>query len=373
MKIAFRADASLAIGTGHVMRCLTLADALQVRGAKCWFVCRPHEGHLAALIAQRGHQVLLLPALRSSTSSQPGVLSEDVSSHASWLGTDWQTDAHDSQQALEGLHVDWLVVDHYALDHRWEQMLRSHCQRLMVIDDLADRVHDADVLLDQNLGRTTDDYRGLLPTACHQWLGPQFALLRSEFASYRTLSLARRETPQLQHVLIAMGGVDKDNVTSRVLQTMAAMTLPSDLQVTVVMGPHAPWLTDVKAQAARMPYRTEVCVGVTDMARLMAQADWAIGAAGGTAWERCCLGLPSMVVVLANNQSAGAAALEKLGATLAVQEVSLLQSVWQDVMPTDLTSASPLFVEKMRRMSRAAAAVTDGLGCDRVVEQLMAK
>lgn len=363
--IAFRADASLQIGTGHVMRCLTLADALRERGASCSFVCRPHQGHLLALIAQRGHRALALPELKEGV--EPHLKG---TAHAHWLGTDWATDAQDTQQALSanisGGPVDWLVVDHYALDIHWEEALRPHAKRIMAIDDLADRPHSCDLLLDQNLGRKEADYGGLLKGKTTTLVGPHFALLRTEFAALRAQSLARRQSsPQLRCLLITMGGVDKDNATGQVLAALQSCSLPADLHVTVVMGPHAPWLAQVQAQAAQMPWPTEVLVGVDNMAQLMAESDLAFGAAGGTAWERCSLGVPSLVLVVAQNQLPGTVALQEVGAAVAMQ-------TFQEMMRfmASLQSAA-MAKEVLKKLSMAAATVTDGEGCQRTVTHML--
>lgn len=365
MRIAFRTDASLQIGTGHVMRCLTLADALSKRGAQCSFICRLHAGHLLDLIAQRGHKALAMPALPEDASPN-----RNGTAHADWLGTDWATDAADTRQVLANclgdVPMDWLVVDHYALERRWEHAIRRGIRQIMVIDDLADRPHDCDLLLDQNLGRTAQDYCGLLTPNTVTLIGQQYALLRPEFAAFRHQSLARREhNPQLKHMLITMGGVDKDNATWQVLDALQACSLPPDLRITVVMGSHAPWLGQVQARVAHMPWPTQVLVGVSNMAQLMADSDLAIGAAGGTAWERGCLGLPSLVLVLAENQRAGALALQNAGAAIALEthrQITDLLGQWQSAQSTH---------EMLTKLSIAAAAVTDGKGCARAVDRMM--
>lgn len=359
MKIAFRTDASLQIGTGHVMRCLTLADALRERGARCTFICRLHSGHLLDMIAQRGHQAVALPNGGTTTHHRPADLA-----HAAWLGTEWQTDAQQTSEALGNDTVDWLVVDHYALDHRWEHALRPHCQNLMVIDDLADRAHDCDVLLDQNLGRSAQDYGGLLKPHTTTFIGPQYALLRPEFAQLRSQSLARRTQPQLKHLLITMGGVDKDNVTGQVLKALSACHLPPDLRITVVMGAHAPCLAGIQQQAAQMPGPTQVLVGVNAMAQLMADSDLCIGAAGGTSWERCCLGLPTLLLALADNQLPGAQALEKAGAALVVGNAQNVSQVFEKHMQSGASV-------QLKNWALAAAAVTDGLGVQRIVAAML--
>ena len=343
------------------MRCLTLADALRVRGAYCTFICRPHSGHLLDLIAQRGHHAVALPNGGITTHHMPADLA-----HAAWLVTDWQTDAQQTSEALGIDSVDWLVVDHYALDHRWEQYLRPHCQNLMVIDDLADRGHDCDMLLDQNLGRSAQDYGGLVKPHTTTYIGPKYALLRPEFAQLRSQSLARRSPPQLKQLLITMGGVDKDNATGQVLQELSACHLPPDLRITVVMGPHAPCLADVQQQAAQMPRPTQVLLGVSAMAQLMADSDLCIGAAGGTSWERCCLGLPTLLLVLADNQLPGAHALEKAGAALVVGNVQNVPQVFEKHMQSDANV-------QLKSLALAAAAVSDGLGVHRIVVAMLSE
>ena len=289
--IFFRTDASLIMGSGHVMRCLTLADALRVQGAQCHFISREHSGHLLEVIRQRGHTVTALPAGNPISAMTANVVPQPA--HAAWLGCDWQTDALQTGAILTDLKPDWLVVDHYALDQRWEEAVTPQCRKLLVIDDLADRAHNCDLLLDQNLGRKSEHYAPLVTAQCQVLTGPQYALLRPEFAALRPYSLQRRQAqPALRQLLITMGGVDQPNATGKVLQALKTCALPQESRITVVMGLTAPWLQNVRELAAQMPWPTEVVISVGDMARRMADSDLAIGAAGSTSWERCCLHLP---------------------------------------------------------------------------------
>ncbi len=357
MQVAFRTDASLQIGTGHVMRCLTLADALRERGAQSTFICRPHAGHLLDLIQQRGHTVKALAPADDAFSAPADP------SHAKWLGTDWVSDAAQTQQALGDQMVDWLVVDHYALDRSWEQTLRPNTRRIMAIDDLADRHHYSDLLLDQNLGRQAKDYGGLLSRHTQSLIGPAYALLRPEFAQWREYSLQRRAQPQLKNLLITMGGVDQANASGQVLDVLNHCELPADLRITVVMGPTAPWLLHVQAQATAMSRPTHVLAGVNNMAQLMAESDLCIGAAGSTSWERCCLGLPAIQLVLADNQKGINAALELAGSVLTVQLDKLqaeLPSLFAKVTSSDI----------LYGLSKNAAVACDGLGADKTVQLL---
>lgn len=221
--------------------------------------------------------------------------------HSSWLGVDWFTDAQQTQKELLQFNVDWLIADHYAIDNRWESLLRLCCKRIMVIDDLADRRHDCDLLLDQNLGRVADAYRRLIPHHAYRLIGPKYSLLRPEFAQWREKSLMRRKSPQLKRLLITMGGIDENNMTGHVMDCLKKCYLPQVLQITIVMGSKSPWLLQVQEQANCLPCQTEVLVNVSKMVQLMSFSDLPIGASGSTAWERCCLGLPSYIYITAQS------------------------------------------------------------------------
>ena len=357
MRVAIRTDASLQIGIGHVMRCLTLANALKAQGADCYFISREHPGHLLEVIDQRGYKVHRLASHVVHTELAQAL------AHAAWLGSPWQTDANDTATILADLQPDWLVVDHYALDHRWEGALAPHYRKLLVIDDLADRPHRCDLLLDQNLGRQPQDYVGLVPTHCQVLTGSQYALLRPEFAALRPYSLQRRQAqPALRQLLISMGGVDQPNATGQVLQALKTCTLPADCRITVAMGLAAPWLQNVQELAAQMPWPTEVVVNVSDMAQRMADSDLAVGAAGSTSWERCCLGLPTLMVVLAANQQASAQALKNANAVYLIGGEG------------DIATHLPLALKKLTisdcqsRMSLAASAVSNGQGVEKILK-----
>lgn len=353
MKIVFRVDASIQMGTGHVMRCLTLADALKNQGAECYFICREHPGNLMGLIVQRGHHVDSLPYMEASQQSKQHNPVIDLA-HSSWLGATQKQDADLCIAIVESLQSNWLIVDHYALDIRWEQELRPYCQQLMVIDDLADRQHDCDLLLDQTYGRATKVYKSLVPEHCRVFCGAQYALLRPEFSQWRDYSLKRRESGQLEHLLINLGGVDKDNVTTQILKNLSKCFLPSSYCITVVMGATAPWIKEVQQQAKEMPWITEVLVGVNNMAELMANSDLAIGAAGSTSWERCCLGLPTIMICMAENQYMIAKDLHDLGAAISIQQKDINKDlpILLNQVPTS----------QLKFMQHKALQVTEGVG-----------
>ena len=356
MKVAFRTDASIQIGTGHVMRCLTLANELTRQGHECWFVCREHPGNLGNLIASQGHGLTLLPASESHSPQKGTTLSDD---YALWLGVPWQEDARQTLDVISLLKPEWLVIDHYALDAHWEEYLTAAVGNILVIDDLANRSHRCELLLDQTYGRSRDDYTALLPSNTMVLCGAKYALLRSEFGEWRGYSLARRNSYSLKNILITMGGADKDNFTGKVLEALKLSELPRDCKLTVVMGETAPWVDAVKNVAQSLDWETDVLIGVTNMAELMADSDLAIGAAGSTSWERCCLGLPSITVVLAENQKYIAKQLSKSGACVAIDRNDL---------PTAIEKV--LGTEKLRDLSLRSSVICDGKGVHRVVNFL---
>lgn len=356
MKITFRVDASLEMGTGHVMRCLTLANALKEQGAECHFFCRKHPGNLIETIQQAGFQVHQL-----TTHSQPLANKEKPLFHAAWLGTTQAQDAEECEAILKQLQPDWLIVDHYALDKIWQQALKPYCKKLMVIDDLVDRQHDCDLLLDQTFGRSSQDYQQLVPEHCQLLCGTEYALLRPEFAQWREFSLKRRKQGQLEHLLINLGGVDKDNITTQILKALSPASLPKNCRITVVMGGTAPWIDAVKQQAAQMPWPTEVKVGVNNMAELMANSDLAIGAAGSTSWERCCLGLPTIMVVLADNQRQIALALADKKAAKVIENMA------------DLAIVVSQLIKELNLLVKYAAKVCDGTGTQKTLGYLLTR
>jgi len=317
------------------------------------------------LITRRGHVVTVLPAPTPNQAAKR--LPTSIPPHASWLGVPLEDEIVQSREVLDGLSPDRVVVDHYALDARWEAQAVPRGTPVMVIDDLADRTHLCDILLDQNLGREPADYDELVPIHCKRLIGPHFALLRPEFLILRNSALARRKNAKLENVLITLGGIDKDNMTCTVLKAIADINLPTNLKITVVMGQGAPWLEVVRNQARKMPSATQVLNGISNMAELMACADLCIGAAGSTSWERCAMGLPTLLTVLADNQWPTATALAETGAAVLLGDVLVEEQ--QIILQKYLRSeAAPC---QLRQISLAAADLVDGAGTGRSLAQIL--
>ena len=354
MKFIFRADASLTIGSGHVMRCLTLSRALSERGMSSIFICRPLVGDLITYLQVHGVTVLVLPGAASTLAPRPEALL-----------TDWQQDADSCLQLLDGRTADWLIADHYGLDARWQKRMRSACRRILVIDDLANRHIDADALLDTNPGRNTPDYDKYLSVYTRRYIGPNYALLRQEFSTLRAGSLARRSASTGMHILISLGGADIQNVTETILLALANSHLPRATRFTVVLGLSATWRTNVEHAVVDIPYPTQLFDHTDHMAELMSNADLAIGAAGTTALERCCMGLPSIQLVLADNQATTALALVQAGAALTIP----LQVDMSEAIQHAITLV--LQAGKLTDMQQAAAQLVDGQGCARVIKEVL--
>lgn len=360
MNVVFRVDASIQMGTGHVMRCLTLADELSKQGSQCHFICREHPGNLITIVSERGHQTHSLVY----DDAPPQAVKKNKAGnlvHSAWLGTTQEADAALCIALVQQLQADWLIVDHYALDACWEKALKPYCYKIMVIDDLADRQHVCDFLLDQNYGSITKRYQGLVPERCIVLAGTQFALLRPEFAQWREFSLNRRQNNiMIDNILVTLGGADPDNYTGKILEQLAITRLNPQVEITVIMGATAPHLIDIKQQAATMPVKTQVKVSVSNMAELMSKADLAIGAAGSTTWERCCLGLPTIQLVVADNQ-------RRVAKKMADDNIVKMLEQYTDLL--FLLSTAPNWLENV---SLAAASVCDGQGVSRIQQFICA-
>ena len=338
MKIVFRVDSSDQMGAGHLMRCLTLADELQQQNHKITFICRELTGNLISLIK---YPVLVLP-------KDGDFQSDDF--YLNWLGAMQEQDARQTIEVIPK-NTDFLVVDSYALDEEWHQKLRYHTDRIMVIDDLADRHFDCDILLNQNLGSQKEDYQNKVPDNIKLLLGCNYALLRPEFAEFRNQALKKRKnTKEIKNILVSVGGSDTENLTYDILQSL------DDFNVVVVLGETSPYNNMIKSYAKDR--NIEVVVNANNMAELMLDADLAIGAGGSTSWERCCLGLPTLLYVTADNQKEIAKNLEKLGAVRIV-----------DSLKDDLQAILNDF-NLWQNMSKQSKNICDGLGVQKVIESV---
>ena len=337
MNVAFRVDASLEIGTGHLMRCLALAETLRGRGVGIQFICRQQPGFLLPLLHQAAMPVAMLaavPATPHASQSSRGVTQTE--------------DAIQTIAALNGAKPDCIVMDHYGLGAQWQRQLRPHSSRLLVIDDLVDRPQDCDILLDPNFSLAGKDrYAGLVPPGASLLSGPRYALLRPEYAAHR--GTTRSRAGEVTRVFVFFGGSDLQDMTGLTVEALSRVAL-RHLGVDVVVGANYAHRNKLERLIGQRPGAT-VHPPRAHLADLMAGADLAIGAGGVTTWERMCLGLPALVVTVAENQRPASEALHR-------RELS----AWSAMRTV---SASPTLSRRswMHRASRAfATAVEPGRG-----------
>jgi UDP-2,4-diacetamido-2,4,6-trideoxy-beta-L-altropyranose hydrolase len=305
------------------MRCLTLADQLRGAGAEVAFICRDVPGAMFDLLDTRGYRNVKLGGSATSAAAQ-------------------HDDARESIRAVGQLFssgADWLVVDHYELDAEWERLLRPATRRLMVIDDLANRPHDCDLLLDQNYYRALDlRYQKLVPEQCVTLLGPEYVLLRPEFSEAR--QRLRTRDGVVRRILVFFGGSDPANQTQQVLEALSLLERP-DIEVDVVVGSVNPRRHVIQALCDALPNVT-FHSQVSNMAELIANADLGVGAGGAAMWERCCLGLPAITVVFAANQER---TTEDVAATGAIEYLG-----WSDQLgPVDYARAIDEMINNTER------------------------
>lgn len=377
LNIAIRADASTTIGTGHIMRCLTLANAIKEKhAAKIYFFCRQAEGNINQLILESGFDLI--------TMATPDLSISGKLAHSAWLGATPEQDVEEFTNLatpilakFEGLEkfdqvFDLVITDHYGIDAQWHQQIRNITRKVIVIDDLADRLHDCDYLLDQTFQCDKKRYQDKVPQHCQLLLGTKYALLRPEFnlantLQYDHLAVVEKRTQRLSSIkdqrrlLIMFGGTDADNLT---LQTLKLLTDSQNNQhIDIILGPSAKHIASV-SRYCQSSEKLTLHIAPKNIAELMLNADFAIGAAGTTSWERCALGLPSFVVIQAKNQVEIARALSNTGAIESYQVDQLTFMVTQQL--------AQLTDDKLIKMSKACIKVCDGLGTNRLVSTIFA-
>lgn len=339
------------------MRCLTLANELRRIGAECVFLCRDHLGNLVSALRQQGYVVNVLPI-----GLEDYIPQRNNTEQSDTLSITVEQDAGLSVDTLELWSPDWLIVDHYGIDIVWERMARGSARHLMVIDDLADRSHECDLLLDQNLVAIFETrYEGLVPANCQLLLGPPFALLQPQYAKLHRKIRERRG--RVRRVLVYFGGADQNNLTGMVVKSFLELQ-PLDVKLYVVINSTNPHADEIRAMISARPSLT-LYTDLPSLAPLMMEADLAFGAGGATTWERCCLGLPSIVITLAENQVPVASELNRRGLIrwLGRQEdvsSARVKQVLREMLKETPSSAWP----ELRHQ------LVDGLGVNRAANML---
>ena len=354
--VAIRVDSSQRIGSGHVMRCVTLASALVATGVEVSFICRDLPGHYADWLHTQGFAVTLLPASKSVPK-----VSDNV--YSSWLGENMAIEIAQCQAALVKEDIDWIIVDHYALDATWERAVCPPDARILVIDDLADRLHDCNLLLDQNYHKDgAARYQRIAPKA-ELLLGPMYALLRPDFITCR--QELRSRLGKVNKLLISFGGSDNNNVTYTVLRALARINR-SDLKIDVIAGQANPHFEELRRHCNLIGaylYRH-----VDNMAVRIAGADLGIGATGVSTWERAFLGLPTLAVSVADNQREIARQVDSLGLLRWLGDSNFVsENDWRDALDWACSNADALIAQ-----SRAGMEIVDGMGAYRIIEKMHA-
>ncbi len=352
--VAIRVDAGGEIGVGHFMRCLTLANRLKERGAHIRFISRFLPEYLIDMLLAK--QFEYVPVGKYGIK---GLLDELF--HAQWLGTSQIHDADATIQALKDKFWDWLIVDHYALDFRWESELRPTVGAILTIDDLADRRHDCDILLDQNyFYEARKRYDNKLPDYCQRLLGPHYALLRREFKILRDNVKVR--TGVVKNALVFFGGIDVYNYTMLALEVLVDINI--EISINVVVGAQHPFKEEILRLCDKHGC---IChVQTSCMEKLMAEADLAIGAGGTANWERCCLGLPALIIAVADNQTHISNSLNSIEACVYIGSGETVSKANIKKSLIDLISDP----KKISRISKNAFALVDGDGANRVALEM---
>ena len=349
--VAFRVDASISIGVGHVMRCLTLANMLREYGVKSCFICRAHPAHMERQIEAAGHQVYLLPLVNENNAVNVN-LGHEI--YTDWLGATVEEDVSQTTQCLLESNPVWLVVDHFAIDEAWEQVVKKGTDlKIMVIDGLANRKHECDLLLDQTFSIQAEArWEDLVPTGCKLFVGPRYALLRPEFIEAR--KNLRQRDGRVRRILVAFGGVDEPNATVKVLDALAGLTA-RDISLDVVVGSDNPHKAGILERYNTVK-KIHIHVDPDNIPELMASADLAVGGGGTMTWERCLLQLPSLIISIAENQVDSSKALDSISAAVYLGDLGSLSG------ETIAKSVNELMLDeqKLFKMYEATAMLMSG-------------
>jgi UDP-2,4-diacetamido-2,4,6-trideoxy-beta-L-altropyranose hydrolase len=356
MNVVFRTDASLDIGNGHVMRCLTLADNLSKNNSICHFICKDLDSNLIEIIKNKGYLVFPI-----KPDPIPINIKEPIEMYENWLGSSQSNDAYNSISYIKDIQPDWVIIDNYAIDTSWEKLVGPHCKNMLVIDDLANRNHVCDILVDQTFRQTKDHYAGKVNDKCLVLCGSKYSLLRPEFREWRLKTKNKSLNKNFLNILVNLGGIDKGNVTSKVIDALNEVKLPLKIKITIIMGPYAPHINLIKKKLKLLKHEVELQIGITNMAEVMSINDICIGAAGSTSWERCCLGLPSITLVIAENQKIISKNLEDSGITISLN-INDIQS--------SLESAIIKLINNWDLYRQSSLDIVDGLGAERVIKAM---
>lgn len=359
MNVFLRTDSSLSIGSGHIIRCLNLSKALKKSGSECFFISKDHPGNIIAKINEEGFSVKVIAVSEKSN--------DYIQDEKSWLNGSQTEDAEQFIALVveECTHPDIIIVDHYSLDQEWEAIVKARFPNayVVVVDDLCNRPHLSDLLIDQTYQRDAEEYSTFNVNNGKILAGAKYALLNPIFSQLRNQSIARKASVTLpKKLMLTMGGVDAHNVTGKILEFLELAYFENIEKITVILGAACPHIDELNSLANKSKYKIDVLINVSNMAELMLDHDFAIGAMGGTTWERCVMGLPAVNVAIADNQNTIANNLAEAGAI---------------VLNTDKFSCTDLFdafnhlVTHYQSQQHLAMNICDGQGLFRVIQHII--
>ncbi|MDA1353898.1 MAG: UDP-2,4-diacetamido-2,4,6-trideoxy-beta-L-altropyranose hydrolase [bacterium] len=358
MRFAIRVDSSMLIGSGHVMRCLTLSKALRSRGHHVTFICRELPGNLIYLIKENAFDCEILAFSKEETDLY--LTQKIADNYSEWLGVTLTQDATETYIALSTISVDFLIVDHYSIDSSWEHFVKPLVKHVLVIDDLANRHHDCDILLDPNFYKEfSSRYQPWINSGCRALLGPSYALIRNEFNAVR-LQRAQKNSQKfsVKRILVYMGGADPKNITKSVLCALHPESDKFD-HIDIILGSINPWKESLQTEFSTQPFH--IHVQPSHYVNLLAQADLAISAGGSACYERIFIGLPSIVIPIAENQMALSSDLHEIGAHL------MCPNLDENLQFSRLIATIERQYEPMQK---CMSALIDGNGIERVISEI---
>ena len=358
-KFYIRVDASPVIGSGHFVRCVNLAKSLIRRGAEITFVSRNLGGDLIKRAIEAKCQIINLSPQKHSAEQNPD-------RYETWLGAEERDDITECLDLMRRNEDFSIIVDHYGVNEEWLRIAKEACRKLIVLDDLAERRMDVDIIINQNLGWTAADYVHLVQPTTKLLLGPQYAIVDQDYSTVRQKLDRSFKGEAPLRVLISLGGADIENVSGKVARVLEEMQRKHDFVVTIVVGSMNPNSNDLHEICQRSSGKIGLIQGVNNLVDAYVSHDIAVGAVGGSSWERCCLGLPTVLVPIADNQMLSAKRLDDAGAGILVDNI-------RDQFELKIFRAlNRLFYPEVREeISHRAFDICDGLGGKRIANEIM--
>ena len=348
MNVVFRVDSSTVIGSGHVMRCIRIAELLKKRDVMCNFICKNFVGNLSAIIKEKDFNVIMLPSENPEKEHK----------------IDWEVDSNFTSEILKKMNVDTIIVDHYSLDKKWENKQRQFCKKIMVIDDLDNREHSADILLDQNLFPNMQKrYQNNLNFNCKKFIGLEYAFLDPDFKKERE-NIKKKEQNTISKIFIYFGNTGDSNILERVLNIFINNSF-KDIELIVLFSGDFNELNRIKKLIKNISF-IKLLDRQPNLAKIISSADLSIGAGGATTWERVYLGIPSAVITVSESQKICSQYLSNIG-------LIRLIGHHNDITNKELTNFIKKFIleKDLRFLSEKCLSINIGTKIDEVIEEIL--